>query len=199
MRHIHYILILVFFSCSDKSTDTKKPTGFVFDSTWKEQKVSEVLSISLPDSSKFIQDGVMKEYFDSCSAGFYGVDYFDTVVAEINNEGTHRDALKGYLTGMMSGDYFKSCDLNIIDTSINNSNGYYITGFALDTLSLRKYPFCYLTTANSKLLWFFAFQNEEKITKETRQFFASIKFDNEKISEREFVLPKTKIHRIPEH
>jgi hypothetical protein len=199
MKHIHYILILVFFSCSDKTTETKKAAGFVFDSTWKEQKISEVLSISLPDSSTFRQDEVMKEYFDSCSAGIYGVDYFDTVVAEINNEQTYRAALKGYLTGMMSGAYFKSCELNIIDTSISNSSGYYITGFTPDTLALRKYPFCYMTTANSKLLWFFVFQNEEKITKETRQFFASIKFDNGKISERGFVLPKTRIHRLPDY
>lgn len=199
MRHIHYILIVAFFSCSDKTTDTKKAAGFVFDSTWKEQKISEVLSISLPDTSAFIQDEVMKEYFDSCTAGIYGVDYFDTVIAEINSEQTFRDALKGYLTGMMSGDYFKSCELNIIDTSISNSSGYYITGFTRDTLAWRKYPFCYLTTANSKLLWFFAFQNEKQIAKETRQFFSSIKFDNEKISEREFVLPRTRIHRVPDY
>lgn len=197
MRHIQYIIILAFFSCSDNTRETKKATDFVFDSNWKEQKISEVLSISLPDSTTFIQDETMKEYFDSCSAGIYGVDYFDTVVVEINNERTYRDALKGYLTGMMSGDYFKLCELKIIDTSISNSNGYYITGFNLDTLSLHKYPFCYMTTANSKLLWFFVFQKEEKITNETRQFFASIKLDNEKISERGFVLPKTKIHRTP--
>lgn len=199
MRYLHYILIVVFFSCSNKTTETKKAAGFVFDSTWIEQKVSEVLHISLPDSSTLIQDGVMKEYFDSCSAGLYGVDYFDTVVAEINSERIYREALKGYLTGMMSGDYFKSCELNIIDTSISNSSGYFITGFSTDSFSLRKYPFCYMTTANSKLLWFFVFQNEEKITKETRQFFASIKFDNEKISERGFVLPRTKIHRVPDY
>ena len=199
MRYIHYILILSLFSCSNKTKETKKAASFVFDSTWKEQKVSEVLSISLPDSSSFIQDAVMNEYFDSCSAGIYGVDYFDTVVAEINDEQTFRDALKGYLTGMMSGDYFKSCELNIIDTSIGDLSGYYVTGFNEDSLSWRKYPFCYMTITNSKLLWFFVFQNEKKMTKETMQFFASIKFDTEKVRERGFVLPRTKIQRSPDY
>lgn len=199
MKSFTFILLLALFSCSDKTPNTPKLPDIVFDSTWINHSISGVLSISLPDSGYFIQDGVMMEYVDSCSAGIYGVDYFDTIVVAINNEPMYWEALKGYLTGMLTGDYLRFCELNIIDTSIGNSNGYYITGSNTDTLSWRKYPFCYLTTENSKLVWFFAFQNERNITNETRQFFGSIKFDDQKRSERGFVLPKTRIRRDPDY
>jgi hypothetical protein len=113
----------------------------------------------------------------------------------VKNAKELKEALKGYLSGKFSGPELKSYDVTIIDTTIGNSSGFFLTGYTKDSLPSCKYPFCYLTMADNNFYWFYACQATSNITNETRQFFHSIQFFPENFKESEYVLPPTTIHK----
>jgi len=167
----------------------------VIDSSWQQKTISDVLTISLPDSALFNKESSLNATFAEGRFGLYGVDFFDTVVVYIENEKDFLNALKGYIGGKLGTTELRSFDLMVRDTSIGNSNGFFMTGYTNDSLERYKFPFCYVTLANSNFYWFYSLQHTPDITDETRQFFHSIEFDKEKLQEAGYRLPAMRFRK----
>jgi|GEM_PF-5351682 len=164
----------------------------------KKTSISNILTITLPDG--FLYNRLEEMHLDTWSAqvtsGAYEVDYFDTVVAPIETEIDFQTALKGFLIGKFSGPQFEHYDFTVADTSIGNSNGLWLTGFTKETLVPYQHFFCYLTIANDKSYWFFAFQPvAPTLNTEATRFFNSIEFSREKIKERTYLSGPVSVHK----
>jgi hypothetical protein len=192
MYRITYILLFILASCSTK----KNPgTPLVIDPSWQKKKISRILTISLPDSSRFNKVSILNASFGTGRFGLCGVDYYDTIIVYIENESDFQKALKGYIGGKLGNPQLNSYDLTVRDTTIGNSSGYFLTGFTNDTLQPYKYPFCYVTLADNNFYWFYSLQHTANITNETRQFFSSIQFARENLKEPEYQVPPTWFHK----
>jgi hypothetical protein len=196
MKHIIYWLPLFILSCSDQRTKSNSEDPIKIDSTWQKKTINKVLTISLPDSSLFEHSGYVKANYGQGKSGYYCVDHYDTVLAYVNSQTDFKQALKEFLGIQFGHAQLIPCDLIVIDTTIGNSAGYFITGYSTDSLASCKYPFCYLTLANNHFYWFYACQSSSNITHETRQFFQSIQFIRENFKEADYKLPHQRIRKI---
>lgn len=193
MKPLLFIVSILLVSCSGRQTN-KPGDILVIDSSWKQKKISPVLTMSLPDSFSYNQLMSLNAYMGQGKSGVYGVDYFDTVVVKIRNEADFRDALKGYLYGKFTDPRLMPYDFSITDTSIGNSNGYFLTGFKKDS-GFCTHPFCYLTSAGNNMYYFYACQSDSCMNNETRQFFHSIEFDKGNFTESGYKLEPVIIHK----
>ena len=193
MKPVIYLVTLFFLSCSGKHTNDVGDK-LIIDSTWKQKKISRVLTMSLPDSFSYQQERILHAYVGHGKYGIYGVDYFDTVVVEIKTEADFRNALKGYLYGKFADPKLLPYDFTITDTSIGNSSGYFLTGFTRDS-NFCTHPFCYLTSANDNMYYFYACQSAPGMNNETKQFFHSIQFDKGNFKEYGYKLEPEILHK----
>jgi hypothetical protein len=195
MKYFFYPLLFILAACTNSKNKNSLQEPLILDSTWKKQSISEVLSVSLPDSIASFKKGILNASFANGKSGLYGVDYYDTVVVPILNESDFRNAIKGYMYGKLRDPGLSTYDLNIRDTIIAGTSGLFITGVSNDTLQSCTHSFCYLTMAQSKFYWFYACQSTSEINNETKQFFHSINFVLDKISEDGYEPERQKLHK----
>jgi len=198
MRFFVYCLALLLTGCFDQQTKTGSADPIKIDSSWKKKTINYVLTVSLPDTAIPEQiNGYIRSNYSQGKSGFYRVNRYDTIFRHVTNEAEFRRALKEYVAVQFTHEELIPCDLTVRDTMIGNSAGYFITGYAslTDTIKSCKYPFFYLTIANNNYYWFGACQSSPEMTDETKQFFRSIQFNQEYFKESEYRLPPTRIHK----
>ncbi len=162
----------------------------------KGKSINEILTVNFLDSVTEYKDNSLHTYFSKGNFGSYELNYFDTVIAPIENEYDLDLSLRGYMSGKFSGPLFEMYDLTLIDTSIGNLVGFFLTGIAHDTTQELRTFYCYLTIANNKSYWFFAYQPSlSSISQETKSFFNSIQFSTNEIREAHYKIEPIRKHK----
>jgi len=161
------------------------------DSLWQEVKFNDVLSFSVPVKFQSKQAGYVKACAGELNSNYYGFQYADTVMGSIEDSNLFRVSLLGFISARASDPILKGYSAIVTDTIIGNTSGI-IGGFStLDTSQFYKRIYYYVTTANDRYCWFFAYTPSDKeYNEEIDYFFKSIKFVPAKLKETKFKLSK---------
>jgi hypothetical protein len=160
------------------------------------KKINEILTVDFLDSVTETKNNSLHIYFSKGKSGAYELNYFDTVVVSIKNEHELDLSLRGFMSGKFAGPQLENYDLTLIDTTIGNLVGLFLTGIANDTTLEYQTFYCYLTIANNKSYWFFAYQPKlASFSQETNNFFNSIQFTSNKITESNYKIEPIRKHK----
>jgi hypothetical protein len=160
------------------------------------KSINEILTVNFLDSITQYKNNILYSYFSKGNSGLYELNYFDTVVAPIKNEHDLDLSLRGFMLGKFTGQQFKMYDLTIVDTSIGNLVGLFLSGIAYDRTQKYRTFYCYLTIANNKSYWFFVYQpTSGAMSQETKIFFNSIQFASTKIIEANYKIKPIREHK----
>jgi hypothetical protein len=111
-------------------------------------KVDNYLSVNFPNSpDTLIEDGVKLYYTNTDSISYQAAvstEYFD-----IGSEEKYQDALKGMVKGAVSNSKIKALLLSVIDTTIGNTTGKYIRGYAKSDTSTFQEFHSFMTVKNN--------------------------------------------------
>lgn len=177
--HLFFLLITTSFKSSGQ------------DSHWEMKSVNGILNFSLPLNSQYTKSQFIKNYTGQLNSDYYTLQYYDTVYLPIENERQFEISLQGFVSGRSSGPALKGYSALIVDTLIGNTNGLFAIYKTKDTAKYYKEQRYYVTIVNNHYYCFFLY-SPYVFNENTRAdfFFRSIRFEADKIKERNYRLPK---------
>ncbi len=179
------ISLAVHLSCTQKKIGPSKDIS-----------IGDLRNVHFPDTPTTTITSSLNHFLYQNPESSLELTYFDTIVARTKNADDFATALRGYVSGRFSGRTFALYDLSVTDTIIGKVNGFFISGYTIDTLQLYQQLFCFITIANSKSYWFFTFQQKASpINAVSKQFFGSIQFNTDDFSESHFRTSHLKLHK----
>jgi hypothetical protein len=154
-----------------------------------ETKINEILTIKLPAKHEQSNSLYIKAYGGYVNSNYFGFQFYDTVFNKINTARQFQIALTGFINGRLTDTALKNYTASIVDSAIGKTKGIMVKFKATSSSELYKRIYYYVTMANDKYYWFYAYcecHSEDNV--ETRSFFDSINFDKEKVKENSFTL-----------
>jgi hypothetical protein len=158
-------------------------------SLWTETKINEILTVKLPAKHEHSSSSYIKAYGGYVNSNYFGLQFYDTVFNKINTEKQFQIALTGFINGRLTDTALKNYTASIVDSALGKTKGIMVKFKAINSLEPYKRIYYYVTIANDKYYWFYAYcECDSEDNKETRSFFESINFDKEKVKENSFTL-----------
>ena len=159
------------------------------DSLWERKIVNEILSLDIAAKSQYVKSAYITAYGGKVSSNVYGLQYYDTVFLPVETDSAFLVSLIGFMNGRLSDSSLKKYDVLIFDTSIGGTKGLIALFTTRDEFKNYKRKYYYVTMANNRFYWFYAYtpvstNNDENIN----HFFKSITFNSEILKERSFNL-----------
>jgi len=168
-------------------------TTFGQESTWKKNVINEILTLNLPSKAEQTKASFVIAFGGELNSNFYGFQYYDTIFQPIENEKQFQISLLGFISAKVSDTTLKKYNVTVVDTSINSTSGLMAKFTTTDTTKFYKEIYYFVTLANSRYYWFFAYSPFSKENDEAIQlFFQSIAFNSEQLREKSFKL--TPVH-----
>jgi hypothetical protein len=159
------------------------------DSSWRINSFNEVLSFSLPANFQSGQSAYVKGFAGQLNSNSYGFQYYDSILLPIKDEHMFQISLLGFISGRAADSSLKGYSALVIDTSIGGTKGLMGKFTTSESSKIYKQIYYYVTMANNRYCWFYAYASSTKGNiEEINFFFKSIKFDSEKLKEKQFKL-----------
>lgn len=164
--------------------------------SWKQVQVNAILSFSLPVEQKSVQTGGVKSFFAKSHSNIYGLQYYDSIFKVVDNEGHFRASLLGFISGRSTDSMLKGYRAIVKDTTIGGTAGLMAIYSSNDSSRFYKAIYYYVTMANDHYYWFYTYTSfAEENKAQTDYFFGAIKFEAEKLKERNFKLGKVYLQK----